>query len=581
VADTHPIPSWGFSFCGRSCQMGDRENVHSVSYVPTTFDTETSLTACADEETIRQNSNANRNSLSFIFRLPTEILVTIFVHCARDYHSKVSGHRTPTAPCWVNVSYVCRHWRNVALNCSTLWTYLFVTSQRWTEELLARSGQGSLKLHANTDSSHCDSTLLELGIVEQVMNQVERIQELRLHLPFTSSDHRFFSKLSSRAPRLQNLKISTEDDFDFSQWSSVLFDGDTPALRTLELTGCPVPWYSFKLSGLTTLGLNNIPVRFHQNTVDLLATLSCMPNLEHLYLDNSLASASSFLSSMAFHTFQKINLPHLSRLLIAAPLSTGIALLSCISIPLKTEVRLECNYERDSSLDDYTSLSSLLAQRFSMGDQALPGPTIRSLGIQSADWEKAILTFSASERAFNSSISISRVEWCRNVPLQVVVHFPQSDGGHLVSDICRAMPLTNVQSVHVLHPPFFSSFWKLALGHLPGLRHLKLGRGNMPDLASVLSLAPRDCTKQDGYTDCGLDRVFAPALEELELYDILFSTSPPDDQQSLYGALSTRREFRGQLTMTQCTVVAKDGRHTVLEMVGRWEGGHFHVVESA
>ncbi|KAI9574261.1 hypothetical protein HD554DRAFT_16260 [Boletus coccyginus] len=560
---------------GKSCQMANPENVHLVPYVPT-FDT---LTACT-EETVRQTPYTNRNS--FIFRLPSEILETIFIHCARDYHSTASGHRTPTAPRWVNVSYVCRHWRNVALDCSTLWTYLFVTSRRWTEELLARSGRAPLKLHANTDSSHCDTSFLELDIVEQVMNHVERIQELCFHLPFTSSDHQFFSGLSSRAPCLQNLKISTEDDLDCSQWSSILFDGDTPALRTLELTGCPVPWHSLKLSGLKTLSLNNIPARLQQTTVDLLATFSRMHNLEHLHLDNSLASAAGFLSCTAFHTFQKINLPHLSRLLIAAPLSTVIALLSCINIPLKTEVRLECYFERGFSRDDYATLASLLAQRSSIpGDQALSGPTIRSLGIESGDWEMAILTFSASERAFNSSISISHAAWCCNIPLQVVIHFPQSDGDHVVSDICRAMPLTNVQSVHVLHPPSCSSFWKLALGHLPDLRYLKLSRGNMPDLASTLSLAPRDCTKkQDGYMDCGLDRVFAPALEELELYDILLSTSPPDDQQSLYGALSTRRESQGRLTMTQCAVVAKDGRHTMLDMVGRWEGGHFHVVES-
>ncbi|KAI9574266.1 hypothetical protein HD554DRAFT_2165761 [Boletus coccyginus] len=544
-----------------------------------------------DQEAIGQksrlsNSCAERNSLSFIFRLPTEILEIIFIHRARDYHSKASHDPTPTVPSWVNISYVCRRWRNVTLNCSTLWTYLFVTSPRWTEELLARSWKASLKLQVNPDPYRCEATFLELGIVEQVMNHVERIQELCLHLPFTSGDHCFFSKLSSRAPRLQNLKISTEDD-DCSQWSSVLFDGDTPALRTLELTGCPVPWYSFKLSGLTTLSLNDVPVRFQQDTAEFLATLGHMQNLEHLHLDNSLASAAGFLSSTAFHTFQKVNLPHLSRVSIAAPLSTVIALLSCINIPLKTEVRLECHFERDFSLDNYTSLSSLLAQRFSvLRGQALSSPTIRSLGIQSAEWEKATLTFSASERDLGSSISISHVEWCRNIPLQIVIHFrpsmTRSDGNGIISDICCAMPLTNVQSVHVLHPPSCSAFWKHALGHLGGLRHLKLSRGNMPDLASALSLAPRDCTKkQDEYMDCGLDRVFAPALEELELYDILLSTSPPDDQQSLSDALSTRKESRGRVTMAQCAVVAEDGRHTMLDMVGRWESGHFHVVESA
>ncbi|KAF8559424.1 hypothetical protein OG21DRAFT_1368133, partial [Imleria badia] len=85
-----------------------------------------------------------RNSPSFIFRLPIEILEIIFIHCARDYYTKDGRRPTPTVPSWVNVSYVCCHWRNVALDCPTLWTYLFATSPRWTEELLARSKQAPL-----------------------------------------------------------------------------------------------------------------------------------------------------------------------------------------------------------------------------------------------------------------------------------------------------------------------------------------------------------------------------------------------------------------------------------------------------
>ncbi|KAF8437158.1 hypothetical protein L210DRAFT_3356803, partial [Boletus edulis BED1] len=97
-----------------------------------------------DEEIAKQirllcDLQTQRNSCSLISRLPTETLAAIFVCSARDYHSTHDGSPTETAPSWVNVSYVCRHWRNVALNCATLWSHLFITSPRWTEELLARS----------------------------------------------------------------------------------------------------------------------------------------------------------------------------------------------------------------------------------------------------------------------------------------------------------------------------------------------------------------------------------------------------------------------------------------------------------
>ncbi|KAF8557608.1 hypothetical protein OG21DRAFT_1505103 [Imleria badia] len=51
-----------------------------------------------------------------------------------------------TLPVCLAGSSVCRYWRGVALDCPTLWAYHFVVSLRWTEELLARSQQTSLKI---------------------------------------------------------------------------------------------------------------------------------------------------------------------------------------------------------------------------------------------------------------------------------------------------------------------------------------------------------------------------------------------------------------------------------------------------
>ncbi|KAN0097086.1 hypothetical protein V8E55_001532 [Tylopilus felleus] len=553
-------------------------NIHPVL----TYD---SAIAHIDEEIARLKSKlfnlySQRNSHSFFCRLPIETLETIFIHCVRDYHSEGRGGPNPTLPSWVNVSYVCRHWRHVALNCPTLWTYLFVMSPRWTEELLARSKQVSLKLHLNL--GFVDRTYRGSHFAEQVMNHVERIRELSLDLPGMRTDE-VFTKLCSRAPRLKHLKITVYDTFP--KWSSVLFHGDTPALRTLELTECPVPYYSFTLSGLTTLSLHHVPVELQQSMVDFLPTLSRMQGLTFLCLKHALASAVGFLPSSAFNSFQKINLPHLSRLLFAAPLSTVIAFLSCVHIPLQAEVRLECHSESSSSLDDYTLLSSLLARRFSTFEEHAPSsPTIRSLVIDSAQWGKTIFTLSTSQRDCDPS----QGEWGCNIPLRIVVglssSMSRSDGDRILADICRSIPPTPVQSLHVLYPPRSSAFWMHTLGHLQDLRYLKLSHGEMPDLASILSFPPQDRTlgAQSGQADRGLDGVFAPALEELELYDILLSTAPPtNDPQSLSDALSTRKETRGRLIMKECAVTATYTYCPKLDMVGRWEDGHFYVIESA
>ena len=548
-----------------------------------TYDMAATAQARIDEEVAEYIQSirclhTERNTLSPISRLPNETLASIFIHCARDYFDNHDGRPISTAPTWVHVSYVCRHWRNVALGCPTLWTYLFIASPRWTDELLARSKQAPLKVHMKPYRRD------NLAFVAQLKNHVERVQEFRLALPGVRSVHQFFSELSSPTPHLQHFEVSIElnDDSDdlVPPYPSVLFDGDTPTLRTLALSHCPLPWYSLKLSSLTTLNLFVVPVRFRQTTKEFLTTLSCMQDLVYLYLEDALASATDFLSGTAFSTLQKIDLPHLSRCLIAAPLSTVIALLSCVNIPLTTEVRLECVSEDDTSLDDYATLTSLIAQLFSMShDRAPSGLNIRSLVIDSYG-SLAKLTFSVSERHCESFRYITHKEWDRNIPLAICFFFGQSteedDQDRIISDICRSIPLNHVQSTHILEPQFrwSSTFWERILGHLPGLQYLKLSRGSMPNLAPVLSVTSPGCTENKrSHADCGLNPVFVPSLKELELHE-----STATNLQALCDALSTRRESPGLLTMTRCAEYI-DGCKKKFNMVGQWEGGRFYVVE--
>lgn len=394
--------------------------------------------------------SSQRNTIR---HLPPELLTTIFICYASDFHKLHLNYHwnlpndqqlvmlawlRADVPLWVNVSYVCRYWRAAALDCPTLWGYHFVVSQRWTEELLARSQQASLKICVPRLWSYDRDP--QWSPVEKLMDHSERIQALILHVP-ESRAHRILSRLfeseSSRAPRLQSLEISIEPNRGFSSssmWNSAPFHGDTPALRTLGLSNCPVPWYSMKLSGLTKFSLHDIPPLFQRNMEEFLAMLSCMQDLTYLSLCGVLPGCRTFMSSTVFNTFQKINLPHLSHLSIAAPLSPVIAFLSCVNIPREpeTELRLECRSEDDASLDDYALLSSLLAQRLAISeDQTLPSAPIRSLIINFAKGG-ATFAFSTSERYQDScDLYVSFWQyWDCNVPLKVELQLGQSWSHH-------------------------------------------------------------------------------------------------------------------------------------------------------
>ena len=123
---------------------------------------------------------------------------------------------------------------------------------------------------------------------------------------------------------------------------------------------------------------------------------------------------------------------------------------------------------------------------------------------------------------------------------------------HIMGDICCSIPSTYVQILHVINPPFAISdnFWRSTLGHLHGLRYIKLSNSNMPDLSLLTLYADRPVE--------ALHHMLIPGLEELELYCITFS--PEDnwsdeiisDEQSLLDVLSTCKMLH--LIMAECDV---------------------------
>ena len=96
------------------------------------------------------------------------------------------------------------------------------------------------------------------------------------------------------------------------------------------------------------------------------AVFSCTPDLVNLDLYDALASTSNFISSVEFDALQRLDLPRLSQLLVNAPLSTTIALLSSVNIPVHAQIRLGLSHsEEHPSHDSYDQFNSVAAQHYS------------------------------------------------------------------------------------------------------------------------------------------------------------------------------------------------------------------------
>ncbi|KAI0327718.1 hypothetical protein GY45DRAFT_1363124, partial [Cubamyces sp. BRFM 1775] len=58
-------------------------------------------------------------------RLPAEILEFVFMHLKNSDPDGSSGFNAE----WIEVSWVCRRWRQIALQCSALWAVTAVTER--------------------------------------------------------------------------------------------------------------------------------------------------------------------------------------------------------------------------------------------------------------------------------------------------------------------------------------------------------------------------------------------------------------------------------------------------------------------
>lgn len=121
----------------------------------------------------------------------------------------------------------------------------------------------------------------------KILKYAQRIEAPRFHVCYWDAQNRqiLATICSSSASQLRTLEFSIE-----------YTDINTPAPSDL-----------YKLCGLTTLGLHSVPYSLRQDVLGFQAVLKCMPDLRHLHLEDALASARDFISSLAFDILQRID----------------------------------------------------------------------------------------------------------------------------------------------------------------------------------------------------------------------------------------------------------------------------------
>lgn len=116
------------------------------------------------------------NDLRPAVRVPPELLVEIFKHCAGFFTKPDDDAVISVSLDWIWATHVCRRWRRVALETPMLWTNLpIVQRPSYVRAFLARSGSLPLRIHGVATTKM--PGLMKRGW-RRILEQAHRIQWL-------------------------------------------------------------------------------------------------------------------------------------------------------------------------------------------------------------------------------------------------------------------------------------------------------------------------------------------------------------------------------------------------------------------
>ncbi|KAG1726288.1 hypothetical protein EDB19DRAFT_1857924 [Suillus lakei] len=401
---------------------------------------------------------SRRNTFASIFSLPPEILATIFTYIVEEVNLKIytGTPRRGGAPTSMIVIHVCRHWRQVALECPSLWTFIDSLSARWVVTMLERSKEAALVVihNAPVAPKHC--------VVEQLLLQLPRIKVLEI-CSSSVDVNRILNCLSSQpAPLLQVFKFSVLWNYhrgpSVRPISDTIFQGRAPLLRSVELAECSFSLTSCIFSGLQTLNVR-IGYPLHLTLSQLLAALRRMPDLEQLALE--LPSAISEGTEL----FDQVPLTRLRSIALdGCTIRTAVYLFSRLVLPVDPRIALNL-----TEIENPQSFSDLFSTMHKHPDGSVP--IIRSLR---AKFSHIIVGVQFSTLlAFKSEYS-----WrIHNDDIRLSIQFRYASNPAIIFDMCQIVSHHKIQSLFVSTPLDLSQhFWRVGFAALPELESIHLSQ---------------------------------------------------------------------------------------------------------
>ncbi|TFY68951.1 hypothetical protein EVG20_g3352 [Dentipellis fragilis] len=491
------------------------------------------------------------NGLSSINHLPPEVLAHIF-HFLREiytilpntryYRSTMSSKLTG----WVQVTHVCRQWRDVALGHPALWSDIaFKLGRNWTDEFLRRSRKFAIAI----DCDMLQQREAWYDDMEELITQhLSHTRLLRLE-GFVDDFSPITPALRGRAPLLEKAVLLNEvnpygaDDSLFLPPD--IFDGIAPRLCDLRLQEWVFSWASIAFETLVHLELIQIPDGPIETGLDLgqvLEVLARMPSLKFLKLTNVLPPLAHDVTPHSVFC-PHVTLSKLHNLLLTGNIRTCGILLKHLDIPMATKCLVDCNVVGPSR--EYEFLLPWLFTRVNTS------PSIRALTFEdrerglfitasdhtgnTSDTKSSVSEHADEESPFTLGLSGSGI--ARREPTALQLH-----------TLTNALPLDNLEvlKLHV-YRNWTVQDWSVIFSKCKGLRHAGFSSAYGSHLCELLM--------QEEYSPQGRSQPLFVSLETLVLLGMSLSGSA-DFCAKLLRWLQWRQHWGRlrKLTIKYCTV---------------------------
>ncbi len=320
-----------------------------------------------------EKARMNHNSLVPISQLPDYLLTEIFV-LVRDLE-------TPSyfpSPACFRVSYVCRTWRNAAIECSLLWTNIILHPPELTAIMLHRARTAPLTVEVfisyTVVANHAFLNSLRLAL-----SHIRHIRYLSVtHSTSYSHIDDQLSPLKSGEPdTLEELRLEGSSDQPSPFYPPFKIRSNlcktAPNLHTLELSRCRINWKLFcSVGNLTSLSLLDIPASSRPSMDNILFVLQSMNKLERLNLIHALPKLPTNVRTLPEpRPIVPVRLENLSRLVLQGCVLDCADLMRYVIMPHCTVVYLEAESRwpfRDIALA-VSPLSNIISSILSRSDE--------------------------------------------------------------------------------------------------------------------------------------------------------------------------------------------------------------------